>query len=376
MIKENDMKRVTIFFITIALLTTILLSCPPQPEENTDSPSPASTTSDPFKESLIERYIEKYDGTTDLNIASWYYLADGTLGEYSVYYYDEHGRDTEVLSYSSETTSDSSYQGKYKYTYDASIVDSNDPRFRCIIKGEVLDKNNVVLQSYDATYNEKGNYLTFVLKDSAEEVLESRTSTYDASGDHYIKETYYNSAEQIEANKFEEYTCTYNPAIPGQYIEEIKYHKVSADYTDATMDYPDYETTITYKFFWRNDSDKMHYLQQSFDVSGDLCDMIQYQFDSNGNKTMRSVYSGGKTQSYRTYAYNEDNNLINESIYSMSLGDKLENKFLYRYYGTETEFYREETSYSYSYPEDSRSLGSALTKKNFITPKSNRICNP
>jgi len=61
----------------------------------------------------------------------------------------------------------------------------------------------------------------------------------------------------------------------------------------------------------------------------------------------------------------------------MSLGDKLENKLLYRFFGTETEFYREETSYSYSYPENSRSLkGAALTTKNFITPKSNRICNP
>jgi len=300
------MKRVTIFFITIALLTTILLSCPPQPEENTDSPPPATTTPDPFKESLVERYIEKYDGTTKLNIASWYYLADGTLGEYSVYKYDQYGRDDEVLSYSSETTSDSNYQGKYKYTYFTD--NTNDARFECITKGEVIDKNNVVLQSYDATYNEKGNYLTFVFKDSAGEVLESRTSTYDASGDHYIKETYYNSAEQIDANKFEEYTCTYDPSIPGRYIEEIKYHKVSALQSDPSTDdmtYPDYETTITYKFFWRNDSDKMHYLQQSFDASGDLCDMIQYQFDSDGNKTMRSVYSGGKTQSYRTYFYDK-----------------------------------------------------------------------
>ncbi len=379
------MKRLTIFFITIALLTTILLSCPPQPAENTDTPpsttsttaTSTTTTTIPasFIESLVEKYIEKYDGDTELNIVSWNYLADGTLSEYSVYYYDENGRDTQVLSYGSETTSDATYLGKYKYTY---VTDNtNDARFWSISKGEVIDKNNVVTQYYDATYNENGNYLTFVLKDTAEEILESRTSTYDASGHYYLKETYYNSSEQIETNKFEEYSCEYDPAIPGRYVKEIKYHKISAAPTDPSTDamaYPDYVTTITYTFSW-NASGKM-YLQQSFDASGDLCDIIQYQFNSYGNKKMRSFYSGGKLQSYRTYFYDDEKNLINESRYAISLGDKLENKFLYRYYGTGPEYYYEESSYTYSYPASRNLNNSTSIKKNFITPKVNRRYNP
>lgn len=366
------MKRITVFLVTISLLTTILLSCPPEPVENTDT----STIPASFIEALVEKYIEKYDGDTKLNIVSWNYLADGTLSEYSVYYYDQYGRDMEVLSYSSETTADSNYLGKYKYTY--AIDNTNDGRFWSISKGEVIDRNNVVTQYYEATYNEKGKYLTFVLKDSDEKVLESRTSTYDASGDYYIKETYYNSSEQTEENKFEEYTCEYDPAIPGRYVKEIKYHKISAAPNDLSTDamaYPDYETTITYNFSW-NASGKM-YLQQSFDASGDLCDIIQYQFNSYGKKKMRSFYSGGKLQSYRTYFYDGEENLINESRYAISLGDKLENKFLYRYYGTGPEYYYEETSYTYSYPSLSRGLAEPnLVKKNFITPKTNRRYNP
>ena len=79
-------------------------------------------------------------------------------------------------------------------------------------------------------------------------------------------------------------------------------------------------------------------------------DVTQYLFDVYGNTVLRSFFATGKLQSYRTYSYDDNKFMTDESHYDKS--DKIINQFSYRLYkeGNINYFnYYEKITYSYGY---------------------------
>ncbi|HBD94692.1 MAG: hypothetical protein A2015_13935 [Spirochaetes bacterium GWF1_31_7] len=343
----------------------ILISCQPEkPETQFITTLVEQPDLNVFTKTLITRYVEQYDDNGPVYSKS--YSGDGSLSEYCEYKYDNQGRNNLVLSYNSETTSDDSYMGKYVYTFDGTS-DS-------ITRGEIIDKLNNAVLFYDATYNQAGKYVTYILKDGDGTVIESRVSTYDTSGKYYQTETYY--SDEAQKNMIEKYTCSYDPDIPGRYVKEIKYFKVTHDITDPDadeMEYTDYESEVTYQFSWNSLNSNMHYLQQSFDSSGDLMDIIQYRFNNDGDKISRSYYSTGRLQSLRTYLY-DDGFMINETHYNGN--NAIINLFEYKLYDNDkAESFYEEVSYSFDYADGKSSsfINTDRKKWNLTGPGSNYI---
>ncbi len=367
-------KRIIFFTISALILSLATTGCDAGVNSSTTTTTinnAATTTTTVFLKSMNEKCLEAVDASGNtLNYKT--YDSSNKLVEYGVYYYDGNGKNTEVKLYSSDTTSDTNYTGKYFYTYG-----SGDNSWD-VVKSQLFDKNGNVIQYFDATYNDKHMYLTCILYDKDGKVIENRVSTYDGDGVNYLTETYYSALETVDNNIIDKYVCSYDPAIKGRYLQEIKYHKVSYDPTDASKDsmsYNSYETTTVYCFLWAKDTSKTHYLQQSYDQSGDLLDMIQYRFNSNGNKISRSFFSEGKLQNFRTYAWDEDNSYIaDESNYDKS--DTIIGKETCRWFqDTNGNWFKETASYTYGYATSSSksiadSLGSSKNKLN--PPKNNR----
>ncbi|HBD95324.1 MAG: hypothetical protein A2015_12775 [Spirochaetes bacterium GWF1_31_7] len=346
-----------IFTITaIVLITTGCDTVTPTNDDGSIKKEENTPVSERVK-SMVEKYVERqYDSGAPAY--SWAYNAENELVEFSEYIYDEFGRNSTIKSYSSEPASVESSLGEYVFTFEDGTYN--------ITKCVLYDKSKNIIMQYEATYNDKGRYLTYVSQDSDGTVLESRVSTYDASGDNYLTETYY--ADVARTVKLEEYISEYDPVFPGRYIREMRYINVNGGTTlsgDTTSDdYKKSERTIEYLFSWSKGNDKMHYLQQSFDDSGVLLDIIQYRFNDFGDKISRSYFSHGKLQSYWNYSYSESYTYLSELTY-YDENDVITNLMAQRKYTTENgaNMY-EKISYSYANVNSVEALASTRSFDN------------
>ena len=75
--------------------------------------------------------------------------------------------------------------------------------------------------------------------------------------------------------------------------------------------------------------------------------MIQNSFDSNGNTILKSFIASGKLQSYRTYSYDNNQIMTDESHFDKS--EKIVNQFTHRLYKQGTLNFYEKVTYSYGY---------------------------
>jgi hypothetical protein len=314
--------------------------------------------------SMVDRYVElQYpSGAPSL---SWAYNSKNELTEYSDYIYDDtSGLNTSIKSYSSESANKESLLGEYVFTYD---------EFNNILKCVLFDSSKKIIMEYSATYNSKGRYLTYVSKDSDGDVLESRVSTYDQTGENYLTETYY--VDEARTIKLEEYVSEYDPLNPAKYIREKRYINVLGGEvlanTDQVSDYKGFESLIEYEFSWLEKNKDFHYLQESFNESGDPLDIIEYRFTPQGKRFSRSYYSHGKTQSYWTYSYSQDNSYVTELSYYDGK-DKLTNLTTQRRYVNESgsDMY-EKINYTYGYIEKERNLNGSV-----VSPDSRKLRFP
>ncbi|HPO50116.1 MAG TPA: hypothetical protein PLO89_07325, partial [Spirochaetota bacterium] len=203
-----------LFLISASLLFITTFGCAPEPEKtttpNVENTNTTTTLAPVYAKVVNTKYVENRDKDGNV-LFSWNYDATGKLNEYCVYRYDSLNRNDLITSYKSEATSDvSNYLGKYEYTYDGTTKN--------IIKSEQIDKSDVLVQSYVATYNAQGKYLTYTSKNGDGSIIENRVATYDSTGNYYLTETYYSDVTKDVI--LEKYTRTYDSSIAGRYLQE------------------------------------------------------------------------------------------------------------------------------------------------------------
>ncbi|HBD93225.1 MAG: hypothetical protein A2015_10940 [Spirochaetes bacterium GWF1_31_7] len=285
------------------------------------------------------KYVEERN-TDNKVIRSWNYNTKQEVVEYSEYFYDELNRNNLIKSYSSEATSDATFQGKFVYTFDGSTTN--------IIKSELIDKSDSTIQSYSATYNSKGKYLTFILTDSENNVLENRVAVYNSTEEYFLTETYYSDVTKDVI--VEKITRSYDGTIASRHIQDEVLTITPVDPKDPSSDAMDvkfFESTIIRKYSWSpNPVNKSFYLRQNFTGGGELLEMTQNIFDTNGNIKLQSTLSTGKLQSYITYSYDNDF-LTDESYYDKY--DTITTQFTTKLYKVKDQNYYEKVTYSYGY---------------------------
>lgn len=320
--------------------------------------------------SLVRRSLSQYielDEENSRERFTWNYGSNNALEEYSVHTYSNNGLTHTITSYSSETVlNNTTLLGTYKYYYDSN---SN------VIKGEMFDASGKLLSQFSAKYNDAHNYTIYTEKDGNGNVLEHRRATYK-SKDLYTSETYYSDvssdpdATPDPSLIILQYTCKYDSE--NHPIEEIKWEKMTGGESailpgdeetgSSGTDTQGHSVTTIYTFDYNSKGQR--YLMKSFqkDVNGNNpLDVIQYQFDGFGRKTVRSYYSYGSLQSSRNYSYDDgtdsEDDLGLEIHYDKN--DKIINTFTYNSYpgGSNIKYYEEiVNSYTYGTPETSRSI--------------------
>jgi len=344
-----------LFLLCTSLLFILMTACTPEqvtmpmpevkpeekkPEEKPEEKPPVVVTPEPVYTRIFDtKYVEERN-TDNKVIRSWNYNAKQEVVEYSEYFYDELNRNNLIKSYSSDVTSDTNFQGKFVYTFDGSTKN--------IIKSELIDKSKITVQSYIATYNSKGKYLTFLLTDTEKKVLENRVAAYDSTGEYYTTETYYSDVTKDVI--VEKITRSYDATITSRHIQDEILTITQIDPNDPSsdaMDVKSFESTIIRKYSWSpNMVNKSFYLRQNFTGSGELLEMTQNIFDTNGNIKLQSTLSTGKLQSYITYSY--DNDFLTDESY-FDKYDIITTQFTTKLYKVKDQNYYEKVTYSYGF---------------------------
>ncbi len=333
------------FFLLCTSLLFILMMIACTPEQvttpaTTETPKVVVPQEPVYTRIFDTKYVEERN-TDNKVIRSWNYDAKQKVVEYSEYFYDDLNRNNLIKSYSSEATSDAAaFQGKFEYTFDGSTIN--------IIESKLIDKSDVTIQSYIATYNSKGKYLTFLLTDSENKVLENRVAVYNSTEEYFLTETYYSDVTKDVV--VEKITRSYDATIASRHIQDEVLTITPVDPNDPSSDAMDvkfFESTITRKYSWSpNPVNKSFYLRQNFTGGGELLEMTQNIFDTNGNIKLQSTLSTGKLQSYIMYSYDNDF-LTDESYYDKY--DIITTQFTTKLYKVKDQNYYEKVTYSYGY---------------------------
>lgn len=362
-------KRNIPFAAVFGIFLLAFFSCNPEPNivyVTVEEEGPTKV----FNGILMHNYTYSPNGEMQI-LESWQY-GDEEMTQvdyYAVNEYDENGSNNLTMVYNgydfdaADPLSGYSMYQKFVYQYENN----------CIVKAEAYDETNTLKEWYVASYNDSGNYTSYIHYEGAgtETIIEHRTATYDASGENYLVETRYFGAEEADSDIKEQWICDYGDLIAeGIYQSEYYYKRVlpsgngqTADTTSDDIGTEDlgYTEEFIFEYIW--EGTEFCIMKNKFNKNtSKLTETIHYTpvvVESEYLMARRSRVVEGEVRELKFFNYAPDGNMIDTSTYLYEGENKtkrLDSETTYEYSsrvinGTSVNIYTE-IFYYYTYPED------------------------